>query len=341
VTAPVKRSERGAALLAVLILVAITGAIAAAAMEKLRLSRALSGNVVAVDQARQFASGAEQLASLIVDDLIAQDRAKTTLIGGWNGASRRIPMPGGAVVEARVRDGGNCFNINSVVQGTIAEGLTRRPSGVQQFNGLMVLLGIPPAEAQRVAEAAADWADSDGATSPGGAEDAAYSQGPQPYLTGNTLFADVSEVRALSGMTAAAYARIRPYLCALPVADLSPINVNTLLPHQAILLSMMAPERLSEQMARRVLALRPAAGWNNAIEFWRNEALSALGIPLDAQQQVRVRTDWFLVDVRSSAGGSEFYQTSLMDARLQPSRVVQRRWERDGADAIASPAGQS
>ena len=48
-------------LLAVLILVAITGAIAAASMEKLRLSRALAGNVIAIDQARQFAGAAEQM----------------------------------------------------------------------------------------------------------------------------------------------------------------------------------------------------------------------------------------------------------------------------------------
>jgi general secretion pathway protein K len=337
----IRRGERGAALLAVLILVAITGAIAAAAMERLRLSRILSGNVIAIDQARQFALGAEQLGSLVIDDLIAQDRTKTILAGGWNGATRRIPMPGGGMVEARVRDGGNCFNINSVVQGNPRKALARRPSGVDQFSGLMALLGVPAADARRIAEAASDWADSDAEPAPAGAEDGAYGQAPQPYRTGNTLFADVSELRALAGMSAQYYGRIRPFICALPVAELSPINVNTLLPHQAVLLSMMAPGRLSEAAARRVIEARPPAGWNNAIEFWRNQALSTLAIPLDAQQQTAVRTDWFVLDIRSSVAETEFFQTSLIDARLQPSRVVQRRWQRDTADAMpaAPPAG--
>ncbi len=339
---PVIRSgERGAALLAVLILVAITGAIAAAALEKLRLSRLLSSNVVAVDQARHFAAGAEQLGTLIIDDLVALDRTKTTLVGGWNGGTRTIPMPGGGMVEARLRDGGNCFNVNSVAQGSPREGFSRRPTGVAQFTGLMVLSGVPAAEAQRIAEAAADWIDSDIEAGPGGAEDGAYAAGAQPYRTGNTLFADPSELRALAGMRAEHYARIRPYICALPFANLSPINVNTLLPHQTVLLAMLAPGRLTEAAARRVLETRPPAGWNNPVEFWRNEALSALGIPLDAQQQVQVRTDWFLLDIRAAVEQTEFFQTSLVDARLQPTRVVQRRWEPDAADAIPiAAAGQ-
>jgi general secretion pathway protein K len=250
-------------------------------------------------------------------------------------------MPGGGLVEARLRDGGNCFNVNSVAQGNAREGLSRRPTGVAQFSGLMLLSGVPTAEAQRIAEAAADWIDSDIEAAPAGAEDGAYGAGEQPYRTGNTLFADPSELRALIGMRPEYYARIRPFICALPTADLSPINVNTLLPNQTLLLAMLAPGRLSDAAVRRVLATRPPAGWNNPTEFWRNEALSALAIPLDAQQQVQVRTDWFLLDISARVEQTEFFQTSLVDARLQPSRVVQRRWERDGADApAAAAAGQ-
>ena len=61
----VRPREKGAALLAVLLLVAVTGAIAAAAMEKLRLSRAVAMNAVAIDQARAYAHGIEQIAILV------------------------------------------------------------------------------------------------------------------------------------------------------------------------------------------------------------------------------------------------------------------------------------
>ena len=318
--------ERGAALLAVLLLVAVTGAIAAAAMEGLSLSRAAAANAASIDQGRAFADGVEQLAILTIDDLVAADPERTTLDGNWNGAARTISMPGGGVAEVRVRDGGNCFNLNSVAEGEAATGLARRPSGVLQFAGLMAALGVAEAEARRIAEAAADWVDSDTAPGPGGAEDETYMAGEAPYRTGNTLFADPGEARLLVGMTGEVYARVRPWLCALPATDLSPININTLAPDQAPLLAMLAPGQLDVARARRVIDGRPAGGWSNQIEFWRIEAMSELAVPLDVQLQPQVRTGWFALDVRVAVGASLVEETALVDARLQPSRIVARRW---------------
>ncbi|HEV2817324.1 MAG TPA: type II secretion system minor pseudopilin GspK [Allosphingosinicella sp.] len=321
-----RRGEEGAALLAVLLLVAVTGAIAAAAMEGLRLSRAVAANAAALDQARAFADGVEQIALLTLDDRIAESPERTTLDGGWNGAVRRVPLPGGALAEARLRDGGNCFNLNSVVEGMPQTALVRRAAGVAQFAGLMTLLGTPESDARRIAEAAADWADSDSAPGPAGAEDEAYAAGPSPYRTGNTLFADPGELRAVAGMSPEIYARLRPWLCALPVSDLSPLNLNTLTPAQAPLLAMLAPGQLSVAQARRVIAARPAGGWANPIEFWRLDAMRGLAVPLDVQLQPQLRTRWFALDVRVQVGESEFGEAALVDARLQPSRIVARSW---------------
>ena len=318
--------ERGAALLAVLLLVAVTGAIAAAAMEKLSLSRAAAGNAVALDQGRAYAQAVEQLAILTIDDMIGRNPDKTTLIGGWNGAVRRVALPGGGAAQIRVRDGGNCFNLNSVVEGDPRTRLTRRPSGVDQFAGLMRVVGIPEGEARRIAEAAADWADSDVLPGPAGAEDGAYAGGPEPYRTGNTLFADPGEVGALAGMTPDYLARLRPWLCALPAATLSPLNMNTLLPDQAPLLAMLAPGQLDVGRARRVLEGRPVTGWSNQVEFWRIDALRGLNVPLDVQLQLQTRTQWFALEVAVANMGSEFVESALVDARLQPTRLVSRRW---------------
>ncbi len=319
--------ETGAALLAVLLLVAVTGAIAAAAMEGLRLSRAIAANATALDQARAYADGAEQLALITIDDMVARSPDRTTLDGGWNGATRRVPLPAGAgLAEARVSDGGNCFNVNSVVEGDPRTALVRRPSGVAQLVGLMTALEIAEADARRIAEAAADWVDSDTLPGPGGAEDEAYAAGPAPYRTGNTLFADPGELRAISGMTPDIYRRLRPWLCALPVSDLSPININTLLPGQAPLLAMLAPGQLGVETARRVLASRPRLGWGNQIEFWRIEAMSELNVPLDVQLQAQLKTGWFALDVRVRIDDAQFDEAVLVDARLQPSRIVARRW---------------
>jgi general secretion pathway protein K len=322
---PGREAERGAALLAVLLLVAVTGAIAAAALERLRLSRAVAENATALDQARAFADGVEQLAILTLDDRIAESPDKT-LDTGWNGAVRRIALPGGGSAEARVRDGGNCFNLNSVVEGDPRTMLSRRPSGVSQFTGLMMALEVPEAEARRIAEAAADWIDSDGDPGPVAAEDAAYAAGDAPYRTGNTLFADPGELRAVAGVSPALYRRLRPWLCAPPTSDLSPININTLRPDQAPLLAMLAPGQLSLERARQVLAGRPSTGWGNQIEFWRIEALSGLNVPLDVQLQPQLKTVWYALDVSVLVGDSRFDEHVLIDARLQPSRIVARRW---------------
>jgi len=319
--------ERGAALLAVLLLVAVTGAIAAAALEKLSLSRAAAMNAVALDQARAYADGVAQLAILAIDDRIAADPQRTTLAGGWNGAVRRVPLPGGGLAEVRVRDGGNCFNVNSVVEGDPRTQLSRRNAGVMQFAGLMRVLAVPEAEAWRIAEAAADWADTDLVAGRGGAEDHAYAAGPEPYRTGNTLFADVGELGALAGMTPPILARLRPWLCALPTAELSPLNMNTLLPDQAPLLAMLAPDRLDVGRARRVLAARPPGGWGSQIQFWRIDALRELDVPLEVQLQLQLRSWWFALDVSVTMLDAEFSETMLVDARLQPSRVVARSWE--------------
>jgi len=318
--------ERGAALLAVLLLVAVTGAIAASMVENLRLSRAVAGNAAARDQGRLFADGVEQLALLTIDDRILESPERTTLAGGWNGATRTIQLPGGGSADVTVRDGGNCFNLNSVVDGQPGSPLVRRATGVAQFMGLMMVLEVPEGQARRIAEAAADWVDSDNVPGPGGAEDEAYAAGPSPYRTGNTLFADPGEVRALAGMTSEIYARVKPWLCALPVNDLSPLNINTLGVEQAPLLAMLAPGQIGLERARRVLAGRPSAGWANQVEFWRIEAMSELNVPLDAQVQPQLKTGWFTLDVRVRVTGGEYREAVLVDARLQPSRIMQRRW---------------
>ena len=318
--------ERGAALLAVLLLVAVTGAIAASMVEDLRLSRAVALNAAARDQGRLFADGVEQLALLTIDDRIQQSPERTTLAGGWNGATRIIQLPGGGSADVTVRDGGNCFNLNSVVEGETGSPSVRRPSGVAQFMGLMIALEVPEADARRIAEAAADWVDSDIVTGPGGGEDEAYASARMPYRTGNTLFADAGEVRALAGMTPEIYARIRPWLCAPPVNDLSPLNINTLSVEQAPLLAMLAPGQITLDRARRVLGQRPSGGWSNQVEFWRVEAMSELNVPLDVQVQPQLKTNWFTLDVRVRLTGGDYRETVLVDARLQPSRIVQRRW---------------
>ena len=327
--APIRPGERGAALLAVLLLVAGMGALTAAALEKLRLSTALAVNTAALDQARAYAIGVESLLALRIDDLIAASPERTTLAGGWNGETRQVPLPGGGLALATIRDGGNCFNINSVADGRLATALTPRASGMAQFTALLRLLEVPEGIAVRIADSAGDWVDSDANPNRQGAEDPVYAGAEQPYRAANTLFADVSELRAVNGMTAEIYDRMKPWLCALPTTELSPVNVNTLMPEQAPLLAMLAPEQIGIARARQAIAGRPAAGWDSLTDFYRGPAMEGVLLPLDVQMQPQLRTTWFAVELVIELSGAELRETALVDARLSPARVAVRRWGSD------------
>ncbi|HEX7656817.1 MAG TPA: type II secretion system minor pseudopilin GspK, partial [Sphingomonas sp.] len=234
----VKPGERGAALLTVLLLVAIISVLAAGALEKLRLSTRLAANGAAMEQARAFAMAAETIATIRVNAILNQDAARTTLAGGWEGRPYPLQIPGG-IATLTVRDGGNCFNLNGLVRETEPGIYTVQPDMVTEFVRLMKLIGIPGQTADGIAAATTDWIDTDGAPLPMGAEDSAYLGKPIPYRTPNTLMTDVSELRAVAGVTPEIYAKLRPWVCALPLAKPSQINVNTLQPEQAPLLAML------------------------------------------------------------------------------------------------------
>lgn len=318
-----KASERGAALLTVLLLVSVMAVLSASALERLRISTRLAANAGAIDQARAFAIAAEEIALARITTLADADPVRTPMTG-WQGRETNLPLPGGAAV-AVVRDGGNCFNLNSVVTGQIGQSLTSRPAGIAQFAALMQILGIGQSDALRVAASLSDWIDGDQLEQAGGAEDGAYADGETPYLTGGTLVADPSELRAVAGVTPELYDAVRPWVCALPVTDLSPINVNTLSPEQAPLLAMLLPAKLTPEAARAILSRRPAGGYDSAYVFWR--AAAEQGITgAEAEAQTGVKTRWFALRLNVRMGDSEIEETALIDAGILPARLVRRSW---------------
>ncbi len=317
--------ESGAALLTVLLLVAVMAVVASTALERLALATRMTGNGGAMDQARAFADAGTEMARLRIGDLVASNPAKMTLAGGWMGAPQAVPVPGG-IATAQVKDGGNCFNLNSVVSGENDTGLKVRPIGVQQFQALLQALGVDARAAQMAAAALGDWVDSDSVPQPGGAEDEIYMQAERPYRAANRMMVDASELRAVHGITPAIYDLARPWVCALPVTDLSPLNINTLLPDQAPLVAMLIPGQLSVGQARQLLAQRPADGYGSVKQFWLLPSLVGLSPMEEVSQQVKMTTGFFGVDVSVDVGGTQLVERALIDARESPVRLVRRSW---------------
>ncbi|MBW6525383.1 type II secretion system minor pseudopilin GspK [Sphingomonas sp. RHCKR7] len=315
-----RHGERGAALLTVLLLVAVISVMAASALERLRLSTRLAANAVALDAARGYAYAAETLATTRVTSLLSQARGRVALTGGWSGRPFGLPIPGGTAT-ARVTDGGNCFNLNSLVVRAPDGSYAVNVESLQQLQRLARLLRVP--DGDRVAAAAADWIDSDDSPLPGGAEDNDY----RGYRTSGVLMADVSEMRAVRGVTPEVYRAMRPYLCALPLAQRTVLNVNTLLPEQAPLLAMLVGESLSVEAAQGVLLRRPPDGWPNVDQMWAQLSTQSGGASqVGAAQSTSVKTSWFALRVDVALGNAELHEQGLIDARTLPVRLVTRQW---------------
>ena len=311
--------ERGAALLTVLLLVAVIAVMAAGILERLRLATRLGGTAVAQEQARGFAEAAEALALSKVDQLLGTNPSRVTLAGDWSDRPFGLPLPGGTAV-ARVTDGGNCFNLNSLVTLAAPGVYVSDPVTRVQFARLERLLGVPAAVAEQVAGGAADWIDTDQDQQANGAEDGAYLGRDPAYRTAGTLMADPSELRAVNGVTPALFAQLRPWLCALPTSDAAPVNVNTLTPEQAPLAAMSA-DSATVAGARAALLRRPAAGYADAGTFW-----SQAGV---AGGAVDVTSRWFALRIDVQSGRATLTERALIDARRLPSRLVARQWGED------------
>ncbi|HEX4693966.1 type II secretion system minor pseudopilin GspK [Sphingomonas sp.] len=313
-----RASERGAALLTVLLLVAIVGAMAAGTMEKLTLATRQASNANAMEQANAWSRAAATMALVRIEAVLGQDRSRVSLAGGWSDHPFPLPIPEGTAT-ARVLDAGNCFNLNSLVVRTGADSYAVRMPGVLQFARLMRLLGV--AGGDTIAAATADWIDSDGDPIAGGAEDAAYSGFQPVYRPANTLMADVSELRAVVGVTPQIYAALRPYVCALPTEQPTTVNVNTLAPERGALIAAMAPDTIGVDQVRRALLSRPAEGWASTSDFWSRGPLSGSNAG-DAQAATAVTTHWFALTTDVAIGRITLHQTGLIDARRPRPRLV-------------------
>ncbi len=323
-----RRRQTGVALLTVLLLVAVMSVVLVAVLDDIRFSQRRAGNAEAQAQAQWFALGAESLAANQLHLLWRRDRQRTTLEGGWNGRALAFPLEHG-MLQATVEDATACFNLNSVVEGA-EEILLRRETGVRQFRSLAEAVSLPPARARALADALADWIDTDDAPGRAGAEDPAYLASGQPYRTAGTLLSEVSELRAIKGFDAAVYERLRPHVCALPTTAPTPVNLNTLAADDALQLVALTEGRLSLQAARQAIAARPGAGWPDVAAFWGRPELAESAPDDSVLAQSSLRTRYFNINAQVRHLDAEVVMSSLLEIdEAGRTRAHARRWTHD------------
>lgn len=323
------KRQRGMALLVVLLMLALMVIVATSVAEHTGTAYQRTDSLLTRTQARWTALGAEALmGSVLLRD--GQDSPKITFIGQpWSRVDRQI-LDDGREMVGQIYDGSTCLNLNALQprpKNTLATGpistakaSEKTPYAAQVFRQLMVVLGEKGERADAVTAAVRDWLDEDHEPRANGAEDDAYSR----YQPANQPMADVSELRAINGVDSDLYRRLLPYVCVLPVDTFS-ININTLTQQQAPLLSAMLMGKFSPEEAARVVALRPAKGWQNVDAFVGLPQLPESG-KSNIRQALAVKSDWFFGDVRIQGEEGALYQRSLFHRHKRRIDVIQRQY---------------
>lgn len=200
--------QRGVALITAIVLVAIATMIAVHLGTRASLDLRRTAGLHALEQGWHVALGAEAWSAEVLRE-DREDSETDHLAEQWAQPLPPLPVDGGDVRGA-LEDMQGRFNVNNLrtAQGEVNE------ASLARFERLLEQAGAD----RRWARILADWLDSD--TVPGypdGAEDGVYLSQVPPYRAANGPITSTTEMLALPGMTLEEFARIRPYIAALPV----------------------------------------------------------------------------------------------------------------------------
>ena len=271
--------QRGVALITAVLVVALATAIAATLTWELFLDQRRAQGRITVDQGLMYSLGAEAWASQVLQD-DAEDNQVDHPREPWGLQITPLPIEGGQI-QGRIEDLNGRFNLNNLVD---AAGATD-PLALETFRRLLQNLDLDI----RLADRMADWIDRDPEPNfPDGAEDAEYLSRQPPFRAANRPVTSPSEVLVVfPELGAEGYARLRPYITALPEVLMS------------------TSESFGFTEAERIFLDQPEDGWQEV------EQLGEM-IPEDARAWLGVSSEWFRLSVRVDVGTQRFTMYSLL-----------------------------
>ncbi|MGB0907115.1 MAG: type II secretion system minor pseudopilin GspK [Maricaulaceae bacterium] len=255
------QQDEGAVLLTTLLVMSLMAILAVAIMDDVRFAVKRSINMQNYAQADWYSYGLEDFAYSYLSTQTRAASAEQLNAVLMQDTPITLPVDGG-VLSLNIRDGSQCFSL----------GALKDAPGRRQFRVLLTVLGWDASAAARQTSIAADWIDDDSQTLPNGAEDYVYLGRDVAHRTANTSFATIMEIRALEGMDEEKYQRLRPYLCARKQTEGAALNINTLSPQQAPLLTALLGDEGLYNTAIQLITARPAIGYEN-VEQLMNASL--------------------------------------------------------------------
>ena len=219
---PAPQRQRGVALLVAILLVALGTIIAAAVAYENAMTARRGTATFAFDESLLVAQGAEALSAYGLRQLWQNDQKNHMfyLGQGWDKAIGPFEVVPGVMLQASLEDLQGRFNLNNLVK---TDG-TADAVQFAAFQALLEELGVETKWAGYLV----DWIDWDYTPSiPDGAEDSVYTGLTPQYRVPNRYITSASELLALPGFGPDRYAKLAPYVTALPRAQETPINICT------------------------------------------------------------------------------------------------------------------
>ncbi|WP_139406024.1 GspK family T2SS minor pseudopilin variant ExeK [Aeromonas veronii] len=318
--------QRGMALLVVLLILSVMVIIASNMSGRLQLELRRTANITTGKQAWWYALSAEALVSKVLTQDFKDNPDVVNLSQNWARKNTVFPVDDGQL-KGEVTDLQSCFNLNSLSvaskEGSSGEELEQQPYQVQVFRELLKQLAMDDYEAAQLTDAIRDWTDKDTVlVSSLGAEDAYYEGLKPPYLTANQLMLGKDELRAVRGVTARVYAKLAPYVCALP-SDKLKININTLAPQRPELLVALYLGKIGVNDAKRVLSERPQKGWKEPKLM--TDQLAPVDSVKGLKEALVVKSDFFEARMVAEVGDNRAWLETLFQRGKDNKLVMLRR----------------
>ena len=307
------KRQRGTAIITALLVVLLAASIATFLLAQ--QSHALTRTARATEraQAMLFAQPMLQWARSALFEF-QKNNNSVDLTQRWAQPIGAQPIEG-ALATGFFRDETGRFNVNNLV----TDDGKKSEADVEVFKRLLQNLGLNA----DLANALVDWIDTDDETLPGGAEDLAYLALPQPYRTANQRLVQIEELYSVKGFDAAAVAKLKPFITALP--GRSKINVNTApLEVLAAVLPKLDQSALRELLNRRMTRPFKALEGENGIKTYLKEVPAAT-----VEQMLHFSSDYFSVALGVSTGGTQVRQTALFQRVVStPANTNPPAWPR-------------
>ena len=257
-------SQRGIALLTILVMVALATILAATIAKRQTNTSENTGYLMRQDQSLLYAKSAEAFFS----ELLIQDSDNGSSIDhlqeNWAKPMPAFPVEDG-FISGRLLDESGKFNLNNLLK---ADGSVD-DSARRWFEKLLQRVGLPA----ELSQAVIDWQDADDETTGAMGAESNYYQGLDPsYLASNTKFHQVEELKLVRGFEGKNYDLIAPYVTALPEA--TKININTAAP---LLLASIDP-KIDVKTVEQELKVKQAelTYFNSVEDLWKLNAFSGI-----------------------------------------------------------------